>query len=97
MGRDRLAVARRRSRRVRWQAAPPTGSSVQLLFADVVQMTGGRRTAHIDLGADDVEVESARPLIELGAARLGPGRGWIVLRDPVRMVFYVTSQLLTSR
>ena len=26
----------------------------------------------------------------VGAERLGPGRGWIVLRDPVGMVFCVT-------
>ena len=45
--------------------------------------------AHIDLGADDIEAEAAR-LVGLGAERLGPGRGWIVLRDPVGMVFCVT-------
>ena len=69
---------------------PPTGSSVQLLFqrlgsddpATAVQ-------AHIDLGADDVEAETTR-LVELRGERLGPGRGWIVLRDPVGMVFCVT-------
>jgi hypothetical protein len=70
---------------------PPRGSSVQLLF----QRLGSDDPAtavrdHIDLGADDVEAESAR-LVELGAERLGPGRGWIVLRDPVGLVFCVTS------
>ena len=45
--------------------------------------------AHIDLGADDVEAEAAR-LVGLGAEYLGPGRGWIVLRDPVGMIFCVT-------
>ena len=45
--------------------------------------------AHIDLGADDIEAEATR-LVGLGAQRLGPGRGWIVLRDPVGMVFCVT-------
>jgi Glyoxalase-like domain len=69
---------------------PPTGSSVQLLFQRLGSDDRGAAVrAHIDLGADDVEVESAR-LVELGAARLGPGRGWIVLRDPVGMVFCVT-------
>jgi hypothetical protein len=46
--------------------------------------------AHIDLGADDIAAEAAR-LVGFGAERLGPGRGWIVLRDPVGMVFCVTS------
>jgi hypothetical protein len=45
--------------------------------------------AHIDLGADDLEAEAGR-LVGLGAERLGPGRGWIVLRDPVGMIFCVT-------
>jgi len=69
---------------------PPTGSSVQLLFQRLgTDDPGTAVRAHIDLGADDVEAETAR-LAELGAARLGPGRGWIVLRDPVGMVFCVT-------
>jgi hypothetical protein len=46
--------------------------------------------AHIDLGADDIAAKAAR-LVGFGAERLGPGRGWIVLRDPVGMVFCVTS------
>jgi len=70
---------------------PPTGSSVQLLF----QRLGADDPAtavrtHIDLGAEDIAAEAAR-LVGLGAERLGPGRGWIVLRDPVGMVFCVTS------
>ena len=69
---------------------PPTGSSVQLLFQRLgTDDPGTAVRAHIDLGADDVEAETAR-LAELGAERLGPGRGWIVLRDPVGMVFCVT-------
>jgi hypothetical protein len=70
---------------------PPTGSSAQLLLQRLGSddlATAVR--AHIDLGADDVEAEAAR-LVGLGAERLGPGRGrWIVLRDPVGMVFCVT-------
>jgi hypothetical protein len=69
---------------------PPTGSSAQLLLQRLGSddpTTGVR--AHIDLGADDVEAEAAR-LVGLGAKRLGPGRGWIVLRDPVGMAFCVT-------
>ena len=69
---------------------PPAGSSVQLLF----QKLGADDPAtavrsHIDLGADDIEAEAAR-LVGLVAERLGPGHGWIVLRDPVGMVFCVT-------
>jgi hypothetical protein len=41
------------------------------------------------LGSDNVEAEAAR-LVGLGAQRLGPGRGWIVLRDPLGIVFCVT-------
>jgi hypothetical protein len=29
-------------------------------------------------------------MVGLGAERLGAGRGWIVLRDPVGMIFCVT-------
>jgi hypothetical protein len=84
----------------RWQAGtseefagklyPPTSSSAQLLLQRLGSddpTTAVR--AHIDLGADDIEAEAAR-LVGLGAKRLGPGRGWIVLRDPVGMVFCVT-------
>ena len=35
------------------------------------------------------KAEAAR-LVGLGAEHLGPGRGWIVLRDPVGMIFCVT-------
>jgi hypothetical protein len=70
---------------------PPRGSSVQLLFQRLGSDDPATAVrAHIDLGADDVEAESAQ-LVELGAERLGPGRGWIVLRDPVGLVFCVTS------
>jgi hypothetical protein len=69
---------------------PPTGSSVQLLFQRLGSDDPATAVrAHIDLGADDVEAETTR-LVELRGERLGPGRGWIVLRDPVRMVFCVT-------
>jgi Glyoxalase-like domain len=69
---------------------PPTGSSVQLLFQRLGSDDPATAVrAHIDLAADDVELEAAR-LVQLGAARVGPGRGWIVLRDPVGMVFCVT-------
>jgi Glyoxalase-like domain len=69
---------------------PPTGSSAQLLFQRLgLDDRATAVRAHIDLGTDDVEAEAAR-LADLGAEILGPGRGWIVLRDPVGMVFCVT-------
>lgn len=57
--------------------------------ADVRRLLDSTNPVAADLGADAVETEAAR-LVELGAERLEPGRGWIVLRDPVGMVFCVT-------
>ncbi len=69
---------------------PPAGSSAQLLFQRLGTDDAATAVrAHIDLGAENVAAEAAR-LVELGAEKLGPGRGWIVLRDPVGMVFCVT-------
>jgi hypothetical protein len=69
---------------------PPAGSSAQLLFQRLgLDDRATAVRAHIDLGTDDVEAEASR-LAELGAEILGPGRGWIVLRDPVGMVFCAT-------
>ena len=69
---------------------PPTGSSAQLLLQRLGSDDPATAVrAHIDLGADDIAAEAER-LVGLGAKRLGPGRGWIVLRDPVGMVFCVT-------
>ncbi len=69
---------------------PPAGSSVQLLFQRLGPDDPATAVrAHIDLGADDIEAEATR-LVGMGAEWLGPGRGWIVLRDPVGMVFCVT-------
>jgi catechol 2,3-dioxygenase-like lactoylglutathione lyase family enzyme len=70
---------------------PPAGSSVQLLFQKLGPDDPATAVrAHLDLGADDIEAEAAR-LVGLGAQWLGLGRGWIVLRDPVGMVFCVTA------
>jgi hypothetical protein len=69
---------------------PPTGSSVQLLFQRLGPDDPATAVrAHIDLGAEDIEAEATR-LVGMGAEWLGPGRGWIVLRDLVGMVFCVT-------
>jgi hypothetical protein len=69
---------------------PPSGSSVQLLFQRLGNDDPGTAVrAHIDLGTDDIEADAQR-LTQLGAERVGTGRGWIVLRDPVGMVFCTT-------
>jgi hypothetical protein len=63
---------------------------VQLLFQRLGNDDPGTAVrAHIDLGTDDIEADAQR-LIQLGAERVGTGRGWIVLRDPVGMVFCTT-------
>jgi Glyoxalase-like domain len=64
------------------------GSPVQLLFQRLDEPTGPVR-AHLDLGTDDLPAE-VRRLRDLGAADLGPGRAWHVLRDPAGMVFCAT-------
>ncbi|HEY6811866.1 MAG TPA: VOC family protein [Propionibacteriaceae bacterium] len=70
---------------------PPPGSSVQLLFQRLGKNApDGPVRAHIDLGTDDREAHAQR-LVQLGATRVGPGRGWIVLRDPTGLVFCTTS------
>jgi hypothetical protein len=69
---------------------PPPGSSAQLLFQRLGEDDSGAAVrAHIDLGTDDLEGEAQR-LTQLGAERVGPGRGWIVLRDPTGLVFCAT-------
>jgi predicted enzyme related to lactoylglutathione lyase len=69
---------------------PPSGSSVQLLFQRLGEDDSATAVrAHIDLGADDVAADAER-LAQLGAQRVGPGHGWIVLRDPTGLVFCTT-------
>jgi hypothetical protein len=69
---------------------PPPGSSVQLLFQRLGEDDPGTAVrAHIDLGTDDCEADAQR-LIQRGATFVGPGDGWIVLRDPTGMVFCTT-------
>jgi hypothetical protein len=64
-------------------------SPVQLLF-QVLDEEAGRTRAHLDLGADDVAAE-VRRLGAMGAADLGPGRGWHVLQDATGQPFCVTA------
>lgn len=82
----------------RWSAASPdefagkwhddAGSPLQLLFQRLDDTDGPVR-AHLDLGTDDVHAEVGR-LVSLGAADLGPGRGWHVLRDVAGLPFCAT-------
>jgi Glyoxalase-like domain len=70
---------------------PPSGSSTQLLFQRLGEEDSARTVrAHIDLGTDDIEADAQR-LIHVGAERIRPDHGWIVLRDPAGMVFCTTS------
>ena len=69
---------------------PPSGSSVQLLFQRLGEDDPDTAVrAHIDLGTDDLEAHTQR-LIQLGATPIGPGRGWVPLRDPTGLVFCTT-------
>ena len=70
------------------------GSPVQLLFQRLDEPDGPVR-AHFDLGTDDVEVE-VRRILDLGAADIGPGRGWWALRDPTGLPFCVTGNSPTQ-
>lgn len=69
---------------------PDGASPVQLLLQVLGDDDAAVRTrAHLDLGSDDVEA-AVRRLVELGAVRGTTGDGWVVLTDPVGMVFCVT-------
>jgi hypothetical protein len=64
------------------------GSPLQLLFQNLAE-TGGPVRAHLDHGTDDMPAEIRR-LVALGAADVGPGDGWHVLRDVAGLPFCVT-------
>jgi hypothetical protein len=69
---------------------PDGASPVQLLLQRLGESDSGTRTrAHLDLGTDDIEATVHR-LVDLGATRGPTGSGWVVLTDPVGMVFCVT-------
>ena len=65
---------------------PPTGSSVQLLFQRLGSMTREPPYEPISTSAMTMSRSETARLAELGAERFGPGRDWIVLRDPVGTV-----------
>jgi predicted enzyme related to lactoylglutathione lyase len=66
-------------------------SAVQLLVQRLGPDDGATQArAHLDLGADDVAAE-VRRVEALGAQVLRPGRGFVVLRDPVGLPFCVTA------
>ena len=64
------------------------GSPLQLLFQRLDD-DRPRVEAHLDLGTDDLEADADR-LVALGAERVAPGDGWIVLRDPAGLAFCTT-------
>ena len=64
------------------------GSPIHLLFQRLDEPDGPVR-AHLDLGTDDLDAE-VRRLLELGAADVGRGRGWHVLRDLAGLLFCAT-------
>jgi hypothetical protein len=83
---DRWASSRAREFAGKWH--DDAGSPLQLLFQRLDE-AGGRVRAHLDHGTDDQAAE-VRRLLHLGAADLGAGRGWHVLRDPAGLPFCVT-------
>jgi len=71
---------------------PPDHATVRLLLQRLGGDDPGPRTrAHIDLVTDDVDLEVQR-VRAAGAQLLGPGDGWVALRDPVGLPFCVTDQ-----
>ena len=69
---------------------PAPGSPIQLLLQRLDTAEPATR-AHLDLATDDVDAE-VRRLAGLGAERVGTGRGWVVMTDPVGMRYCVTGQ-----
>lgn len=67
-----------------------SGSPIQLLFQRLGGDDPARSTrVHLDLGSDDIEADADR-LVALGAELIGPGDGWIALRDPAGLAFCTT-------
>ena len=58
----------------------PRGLPVRFLLQRLDEPSGPVR-AHVDLACADVREECDRH-VALGAHEVGPGRGWVVLRDP---------------
>jgi hypothetical protein len=67
-----------------------SGSPIQLLFQRLGDDDSGTSTrAHVDLASNDIEADADR-LVALGAEPIGPGHGWIALRDPAGLSFCTT-------
>jgi Glyoxalase-like domain len=71
---------------------PPDNGPLHLLLQRLGSDDGATRTrAHIDLASDEVLAEVDR-LLDIGATLIGPGDGWVALRDPDGTPFCVTAQ-----
>lgn len=69
---------------------PRERSPLQLLVQRLGDDDGAAESrAHLDLGTDDIPAEVAR-VEALGARVLRPGRGFVVLEDPLGLPFCVT-------
>jgi predicted enzyme related to lactoylglutathione lyase len=62
-------------------------ASARDLYAEV-QVVDHPSRVHLDIEADDLEAEAAR-LEALGARRIGPVQGWIVMEAPTGQRFCV--------
>ena len=66
------------------------GSPIQLLFQQLGDDDPGPTTrAHLDLASDAIGADADR-LVAHGAELIGPGHGWIALRDPAGLAFCTT-------
>jgi predicted enzyme related to lactoylglutathione lyase len=71
---------------------PPAGSPLRLLVQRLEPDDPGMATrAHVDIGADDVDAETAR-VQALGARVVERHDRWVVLEDPAGLAFCVTPQ-----
>jgi hypothetical protein len=68
----------------------PRGLPLRFLLQELGTDDGPVR-AHLDLACRDRQAEAARH-VSLGATVLGPGRGWVVMRDPGGMTYCCTGR-----
>jgi hypothetical protein len=72
--------------RLEWPRGMPLRFLLQRLDDDE-----GPVRAHVDLACRDADAEAARH-VSLGAVVAGPGRGWVVMRDPGGMAYCCTGR-----